>query len=68
MQIIDRVLHGLFSIRFKDEKRMFFVLKRILDLNIGYGFILVDVVFIVGFVTKQLENYNRVFDKLSLNI
>lgn len=39
-----------------------------MDLNIAYGFILVDMVFIVGFVIKQQENYNQIFDKLLLNI
>jgi hypothetical protein len=46
----------------------YFSLKRISDSNIDYGFTLVDVVFIVGFVIKQLENYNRVFDKPLLKI
>ncbi len=68
MQIIDRVLHGLFYFKTKIKKKFLFFEKRILDLNIVYGYILVDVVFIVGFVIKQQENYNQVFDKLLLNI
>lgn len=53
---------------FREMNDKYSFLKRILDLNIDYGSILVDVVCIVGFVIKRLENYNPVFDRPLLNI